>query len=157
MVWAQAFWVFWKSEKCVRNDKVIIVLVHMDEKWFFTIKTRTNLKVLPGWEVEGGDSHVQHKSHVGKEMYIVVTAFILNKNDITKGGREVPVSCIRVGRMVKAKQESYRRVYKEDGTFHYPRIAANLLQKKGTEYFAPVELTGSSQGTAKALNMFLLK
>ena len=99
----------------------------MDEKWFSTIKTRTNIKVSLGWGVEGDDSHVQHKSHVGKEMYIVVTAFILNNNDITKGRRAVPVSCIRLGRMVKAKQDSYRRVYKEDGSFHYPHIAANLL------------------------------
>ena len=56
----------------------------------------------------------------------------------------MPVSCIQVGRMVKVKQDSYCRVYNDDGTFHYPHIAANLLRKKGTEYFAPVELTGKA-------------
>ena len=30
VTWGQAFWIFWKSAKCVRN--IIIVLVHMDEK-----------------------------------------------------------------------------------------------------------------------------
>ena len=157
VTWAHAFWIFWKSAKYVRTDKAIIVLVHMDEKWFFTIKTRANCKVVPGWGVHGDDMHVQHKSHVGKEMYIVVTAFVLNENDITKGGRAIPVSCIRVGRMVKAKKDSYRRIYKSNGKFHYPKVAENLLRKKGEEYFQAVELTGSSEGTEKRPKMSLLK
>ena len=120
-------------------------------------KTRTFCKVIPGWGVQGDDSHVQHKSHVCKEMYIVVTAFVLNANDITKGGRAIPVSCIRVGRMVKAQKDSYRRVYKGNGTFHYPKITENILRRKGVEYFSAVELTGSSEGTEKAPKMSLLK
>ena len=115
----------------------------MDEKWVFTIKTRAFCKVVPGWGVNGNDSHVQHKSHVGKEMYIVVTAFVLKSNDVTKGGRAIPVSCIRVGKMVKAARDSYRRQYKGDGTFHYPKIAGNLLRKKGVEYFTAVELVAA--------------
>ena len=157
VTWGHAFWIFWKSARCVSTENVLIVLVHMDEKWFFTVKSRSNIKVIPGWGVDGADSHVQHKSHVGKEMYIVVTAFVLNKNDITKGGRAVPISCIRVGKMVKAARDSYRRVYKGDGTFHYPKISVNLLRKKGEEYFQAVELTGSSEGTDKLPKMSLLK
>ena len=32
----------------------------------------------------GDDNHVQYNSNVGKEVYIVVTAFVLDENDITK-------------------------------------------------------------------------
>ena len=124
---------------------------------FITIKTRVFCKVVPGWGVNGDDSHVQHKSHVGKEMYIVVTVFVLNSNDVTKGGRAIPVGCIRMGKMVKAARDSYRRQYKGDGTFHYPNIAGNLLQKKGEEYFSAVELTGSSEGIQKLPKMSLLQ
>ena len=59
--------------------------------------------------------------------------------------------------MVKAAKDSYRRVYKSDGKFHYPKVAANLLRKKGEEYFKPVELRGSSEGSEKQPKMSLLQ
>ena len=45
-------------------------------------------------------------------MYAVFTAFTPNKNDITKGGIPVPVDCVRIGRDLPAKQDSFKRVYK---------------------------------------------
>ena len=128
----------------------------MDEKWFYVVRTRTGTKVIPAWGVMPKDTYVQHKSHVGKEMYIVVTAFVLNENDITKGGVSIPIACIRVGKMVKAKMDSYSRVYREDGTYHYPKVDSNLLRRKGEEYFKNVELTVSSNGTEKDQKVSLL-
>ena len=91
-------------------------------------------------------------------MYICVTAFVLtNNNDIRLGGTAVPVSMIRVGKMVCAPKDSYKRVYKPNGSFHYPTIAANRLRIKGQFYFKPLELTGSSEGTVKKTKVSLLK
>jgi hypothetical protein len=145
--WAESFCVFWKSVSIIKTEKCQVVLTQMDEKWMFVVRCRTTNKMIPLWNVQGKDRHVHQKSHVGKEMYIVVTAFVLNDNDISKGGVAVPIACIRVGRMVKAQKDSYSRVYRPDGTYYYPRIEASLLRKKGEEYFKKVELTGDSNGT----------
>lgn len=45
--------------------------------------------------------------------------------------------------MVKAKKNSYKRVYRDDGTYHYPTDPNNILRKKGEEYFENWEITGS--------------
>ena len=59
--------------------------------------------------------------------------------------------------MKKANRDSYRRVYKGNGSFYYPKIQSNILRKKGTEYFEAVELTGSNEGTEKSPKMSLLQ
>ena len=51
--------------------------------------------------------------------------------------------------MVKATKDSYKKVYRDNGTYHYPKIAANKLRTKGVEYFKAVEITGSKEGTDK--------
>ena len=51
--------------------------------------------------------------------------------------------------MSDGEKESYKIIYKNHGKFHYPKIAANLLRRKGEEYFEGVELTGSSKGTER--------
>ena len=129
----------------------------MDEKWFYTVVTRTNCKVLTSIGLDPVDYYAHHKNYIGKEMYIVVTAFVLNDNDICKGGKAIPIACVRVGRMKKAARDSYKRVYKEDGSYTYPKNAEGLLRRKGEEYFAGVELTGSKEGTEKDPKMSLLK
>ena len=78
-----------------------------------------------------------------------MTVFVLNDNDIARGGEVIPVACVRVGRMLKAKKDTYKRVYRENNTYHYPKIAENKLRTKGGLYFQGVELTGSSEGTKK--------
>ena len=57
---------------------------------------------------------------------------------------------------MKAKKNSYKRVYRSDGTFHFPKIEENLLRIKGKEYFTSLELTGSSEGTEKDPKISLL-
>ncbi len=103
---------------------------------------------------------MQHKNHnIGKELYVVATAYVLNEgsNDITKGGKAIPLACVQVGKMVKAKKNSYKRVYRDDGTFHYPKIEGNILRRAGIEYFKGMELTGSSEGTPSKPKISLLK
>ena len=95
---------------------------------------------------------------MGKEMYICVTAFVLeNGNDIRRGGIAVPISMVRVGKMMQATKDSYKRVYKPDGSYHYPQNPENRLREKGEWYFKSLELTGSSEGTSKKPKISLLK
>ena len=157
VAWAELFWMFWKCAKCCPTTKVKFVLVHMDEKWFYAIRTRSNCKVLTSIGLHANDYFATHKNHVGKELYIVVTAYVLNGNDITGGGKAVPISCIRVGAMVKAQKDSYKRVYKPNGKFWYPPLPENILRRKGEEYFKPMELNGSNTGTVKDPKISLLK
>ena len=50
--------------------------------------------------------------------------------------------------MVEAKKNSWKRVYKEDGTCHYPTDDdKNLLRQKGEMYFKPMEINGYGEGT----------
>ena len=48
-------------------------------------------------------------------------------------------------------------MYKEDGTYRYPKTPASLNWKKGERYFKNLELTGSSEGTPKEPKLSLLK
>ena len=42
--------------------------------------------------------------------------------------------------MVKAKKDSYARVYQDDGTgtYHYPNEPSSILREKGKEYMMRV-------------------
>ena len=129
--WAEIFWLFWKSVKTDPTTKIKFVLIHMDEKWLYVVRCRTNCKVITSVGVEPNDYYAQHKNHTGKQMYIVVTAFMLNDNDIEKGGMAIPICCVRVGKMVKASRDSYSRVYNDGGSsFTYPKVQENLLREK---------------------------
>ena len=155
--WAKKWWCFWKSVASIPTDDAIVVNVHMDEKWFYAVRSRSNCKELTSIGLEGNNYYVQHKSHVGKEMYIVVTAFVPNDNDMTKGGKAIPIACIRCGKLVTAAKTTYKRVYNEDGKFSYPRIPGNESRIEGMEYFECYELTGASEGTEKDPKCSLLK
>ena len=157
VTWAHTFWWFWTLAKCCPIQKIQFVSVHMDEKWFYAIRTRTNCKVLTSIGLDGHDYYAHHKSYLGKIMYVVVTAFVPYNNDFTKGGRVIPIACIRVGKMVEAEKDAYKRVYKEDGTYHYPPIPENLIRRRGEEYFKSLDITGSNEGTAKNPKCSLLK
>lgn len=157
MKWTHDFWVFWQSAKSVRVKNHQIVLMHMDEKWFYAIRNRTNTKVLTEIGLMPHDYHCQHKSHIHKIMYVVATAFVLNNNDIQQGGVCVPISCIRVGKMIPAMKDSYKRVYNNDGSYGFPKLPENLVRKKGNLYWKNLELTGSNEGSLKKPKVSLLK
>jgi hypothetical protein len=92
MVWTQSFYVFWKSVAAVPDQKLKFVLVHMNEKWFCAIRSWANCKVLTSIGLEPTNYYVQHKTHIGKELYVVATAYVLNEgsNDITIGENQYP-------------------------------------------------------------------
>ena len=128
VVWAETFWWLWKGIRCCPCSTIQFVLIHMDEKWFYAVRTRSNCKVLTSIGLEPNDYYAHHKSHINKIMYVVVTAFVPIENDINKGGITIPVACVRVGREVEAQKNSYKRVYKDDGSYHYPPLPPeNLL------------------------------
>lgn len=130
-------------------DDVQIILVHMDEKWFWSIVVRNNLKSVPFLGIEPVIHGIQNASHLDKGMVIASTAFAPQNNDYRQGGEAYLVSLTRVGKMVKAEKDTYRRVYKTDGSgkYHYPKVEANRLRTKGEYYFKTLEITGSSKGT----------
>ena len=112
VAWAQTFWIFWKSASACSVQRIRFVSVHMDKKWFHVIRTRKNNKVLTSIGLEPAEYYAQHKSYIGKCMYVVVTAFAPHDNDFTKGGIVIPVACVRVGKEVEAKKDSFKRVYR---------------------------------------------
>ena len=59
--------------------------------------------------------------------------------------------------MVKATKDSYKRVYKPDGTYSYPKVPANLLRKKDQEYFENWEINGSKESAKGKYKFSLVK
>ena len=157
LTWSETWWLFWLSVACIPVTKVRVVLVHFDEKWFHACVTRCNCKILTSIGLDPADYYTRHKSYMDKEMYAVCTAYVLNENNIEKGGIAIPIACVRIGMMKTAKWDTYRRVYKEDGSHHHPHIPENLLRRKGQSYFKPLELTGSSTEAKGKPKISLLK
>lgn len=144
--WAETYWVFWKAVKTINNETTQYVMVHMDEKWFYAVKTRSNCKVLTSIGLEPTNHHVQHRSHVDKLMFICVTAYVLNDNDIERGGKCITVAMIPVAVEQEAARTTYKRnYYGVDGKFNYQnKDEAHLSRVKGQKYLKATELTGCS-------------
>jgi hypothetical protein len=153
--WAKGFWLFWYSATLF-SETVQIVLVHMDEKWFYAIVVRKNNKCIPFLGIDPHSVSVHTRTHIDKCMAIASTAFVPHDNDITKGGTAEKLSLTRVGYMKKAAKDSYRRVYHDDGTFTYPKIPENKLRTKGEPYFEPLEICGSTSTNGKKKKFSLL-
>ena len=124
--WANSFWLFWTSAK-ILSPKIKILYAQMDEKWFYALVLRTNLKTITSLGIEPVAQKTHHKSHMHKLMAVVVSAFIPKDNDIEKGGKVFKVSIERAGQMLQAIKDSYTRIYCEDGIYHYPHIIENRL------------------------------
>ena len=146
--WCHAFWLFWLSAKATKS-RTQLVLVHMDEKWFYAMVSRTKNKKITSLGVVPRHNTTHHKSHIHKVLVIAATGLIVNDNDIEAGGRGVRLSLSRAGKMVRARKDSYKRVYAEDGTYSYPCIAANRIRRKGELYWKDCDITGSDPGTEK--------
>ena len=156
--WACTFWLFWRSCTAVPVQKVRFVLLHLDEKWFYAYKRRCYNKILTSIGVDSRHVYVRNKSHIEKEMYVVATAFVPHhNNDLTKGGKAIPIACIRCGELEVAEKDSHKRVFNDDGTYGFPKIAENRLREAGKTYFKSLELTGSSLGSGKKRKVSLLQ
>jgi hypothetical protein len=154
--WGVAFWIFWETATPFAH-RIQIVLIHMDEKWFYAIAIRKNNKRMPFLGVEPVQHAIHHKSHIPKVMRICSTAFIPHGNDMESGGIAQKLSIVHCGKMLPAQKDSYKRVYKPDDSFHYPKIPANLLRKKGEDYFVALDVNGSSSGTEKSPTFSLME
>ena len=98
-----------------------------------------------------------HTSHMHKVLGITTSSFLRVDNDIKIGERTVKVRMDRARRMVASKEDSYKRVYADDGkSCTYPKIAENRLRVKGQLYFQNMDITGSKEGTEKEPKMALL-
>ena len=134
-----------------------MMLVHMDEKWFWVVVKRRHNKQIVSLGIQPIAHKTHHTSHMHKVLGIATSGFLPVDNDIEKGGRAMKVRMDRTGRMVAAKEDSYTRVYANDGkSYTYSKIAENRLRVKGQLYFQNMEITRSKEGTEKEQNMALL-
>ena len=88
----------------------------MDEKWFYALVSRTKNKQITSLGITPRHNTTHHKSHLHKVLVIAATGFIVKVNDIEAGGRAIRLCFDRAGLMVQAKKDSYKRVYRPDGT-----------------------------------------
>ena len=80
-------------------------------------------------------------------MCLCTTGFLPKNNDIEEGGTAIKIDFDRAGRMQRASRDTYRRVYDDEGRYTMPKRPENRLREKGREYFCPMEVTGSFEGT----------
>ena len=92
-------------------EKVQFVTLQSDEKWFFCLVRRRFLKKIPYFGCTPVDHKVHHKKHIDKFMVFGMTAWVPKNNNWMTGGEAFKVILQRIGRMVKAKANSYGRVY----------------------------------------------
>ena len=144
MKWTIAFHLFWEGAKMVAQ-KVQVVYTNIDEKWFYALVIRRHGKVVPAFGVSPCFHRIHHKNSVDKLLVICAIAYAPTGNDPRSGGWGYKLLMSRAGGKVKAKKNTYKRVYKDDGTFHYPQIEENLIREKGKEYFENWEITGSRE------------
>ena len=65
MNWSVNFWLFWDTAKIFKR-KTRILLVHMDEKWFYSMVLRRHSKMIPVLGIIPKNTHVHHKKHIDK-------------------------------------------------------------------------------------------
>ena len=75
-------------------------------------------------------------------MYISVQGIKLNNDDFTAGGEAIPIFMDRKGKLETKEKTTYKSVYKDDETYHYPKIADNKSRIEGHLSFKNHELTG---------------
>ena len=76
-----------------------VMLVHMDEKWFYAVVYKINNKSITSLGVEPIAHNTHHKSHLHKVMVIATTTFISNSNDNERWGEVFKNSLDQVGGM----------------------------------------------------------
>ena len=81
-----------------------MVLVQMDEKWFYVIVVQKNNKGIPVLGVEPLRHAMHHKSHIPKCMCIDSTALVPHNNNIAKGGVAEKLVLCSVGDLFQQKK-----------------------------------------------------
>jgi hypothetical protein len=115
MRWGYSFFIFWKSAKLLKRR---VLLIHMDEKWFFAVVRRKRQKCIASLGIMPHNFKVRHKSHVHKTMFVAVTGCCFEEGDIQAGGVGVRVCLKRVCRRKKVT-EIQNRFYNFECTVIY--------------------------------------
>ena len=144
VVGGESFWIFWKSVRCFNPTSTIVILCHMDEKCFFAIRTRSNQKVITSKGILPHEFKAQHKSHIGKEMYIAMTGFRLNHNYIKKEDKRIQYHWLGLEQWLRLRKIHLNVFIKKDGGFHYPTIISNRVRIKGNLCVKACEITEMS-------------
>jgi hypothetical protein len=109
--------VFWESAKSVETGRVQLVLMHMDEKQIYGCVSRAHDRIIYSIGILPKDYKLQHKSRTPNMMGLAAKGFIVS-NTMRPGGDASKFKLHHTGRMCPAKKDSYKRVYRYDGTFH---------------------------------------
>ena len=126
----------------------------MDEKWVQAVVTRTNIKLIENYDVGQRYHYCPHKNYIDQVMFILVNGFVPKDNDLLgNGGRCIKVSCVPVGDYEKAKWNSYKRVYDDEGNYTYPKIPENMERKKGDYYWKNKTLCGKNNPKEKQFSL----
>ena len=134
--WAIGIHLFWEGAKLVRKS-MQVVYFHIDEKGFLLLVVRMYGKVAPAFGCQPIYHRIHHKNSVNS-----IAPF---DNDLRKGGEAHKIEITRCRGMVEAQKDSFKRVYRDDGSYHYPKLTKNRLHEKGKEYFENWEITGSKE------------
>lgn len=119
-----------------------MMLVHMDEKWFFCAVARKNDKTVPHCGVCPVQHHAHHKSHIGKVMCIATTGCLPFNNNMQKnGGLAVKTGTWRAGKELPARKDMHSRIHRDDGTHCCPCTPENRLRVAGQKHFQSMEIT----------------
>ena len=154
--WAKQWHLFWYGSRLIAGS-VQVMLVMNDEKWFFSLVIRSHQKCVPFYGVGPVFHHVHHRNHIEKILGLCTTAFLPFDNDFQKGRRALKIDLQRAGGLIVADRDTFRRVYRDDGTYHYPRNPESRLRIAGQQYFQNWEITGSNEGTPTDRKFSLLK
>jgi hypothetical protein len=145
--WYKAFCVSWESAKSGGTGGVQVVVMYMDEKRLYDCASRAHDKRIASIGILPKYYKVQHKSHIPKQMGLAATGFVVtNNHDMRSRGEAFKFKLHRAGRMCPAKKDSYKRVYREYGTFRYPKLPQNILRQQGELYFEDMNVSGSTIG-----------
>ena len=99
---------------------------------------------------------IHHKNNIDKLLLICAMAIVPHGNNLRKGGKTYKLSMARCGGMVKTTKDTYKRVYRDDGTYHYPKIPENQLRHAGQMYFENWEIRGSDSSSAEGKGKYAL-
>ena len=75
------------------------------------------------------------QKYLNQVMFIVVNDFIPNRNVILRNGsKSTKVCCVPVGNYEISKENSYHRVFDDDGKLTCSKLTENIMPEKRKKY-----------------------
>jgi hypothetical protein len=162
VVWCDAFMKFWDGAKTTKRVfsrffvHIRYLKIDIDEKWFWGLVPRNNIKTIPHLGVLPLSYALEHKCHIPKILFLAATAYLPENKDgnhYASGGRAFKLcfdrACIEKVQMGKPARE---RVYLENedgspvltekGNRRYT-YTGQIVRNVGDKYKIDCEITGS--------------